>query len=174
MPSTKQRTIRRTLIPPPDAVEAIRAAGHSASPVEERFIVTTVRLRQDHWEFLKRAAVDHATQYGGRPDSSEVLREILDGLIIESLDSAQVESPSALTPKKRDAFVAESLALPEGAPMDASELKRIREALGLSQGALARRLDVDVMTISRKERGVGRIKASMAFKVRALAKGMGR
>lgn len=39
-------------------------------------------------------------------------------------------------------------------PMTPEELKRRRESLGLTQSLLARELDVDVITVSRWERGV--------------------
>ena len=45
-----------------------------------RYMVTTIRLRPEHLEALRVAAIKRATTRGaGKADASEVLREILDG-----------------------------------------------------------------------------------------------
>ena len=56
--------------------------------------------------------------------------------------------------------------------MTAADLKRERERLGLSQSELARRFGVDVMTVSRWERGERQITApgAVALALRALAR----
>ncbi len=52
--------------------------------------------------------------------------------------------------------------------MRPEDLKRRREALGLSQERLARELDVAVMTVSRWERGVNPIPHYIALALEAL------
>ena len=63
------------------AVEKI--VGDGGSPQEvlaPRYMVTTVRIRAEHWKALRDAANQRsALRGGGKPDASEVLRSILDG-----------------------------------------------------------------------------------------------
>jgi len=53
--------------------------------------------------------------------------------------------------------------------MTARQLAKARERLGLSQAALAERLDVHEMTVSRWERGALAIPTMAALAVRCLA-----
>jgi len=47
-------------------------------PMAQTFEVTTVRLRTDQWEWLKRRAFDRALHGKTKPDASAVMRELVD------------------------------------------------------------------------------------------------
>lgn len=50
----------------------------------QRFMVTTVRLRPEHWTELRQAAVElSAERGGGKADASAVLRGILDEWMVD-------------------------------------------------------------------------------------------
>ena len=51
--------------------------------------------------------------------------------------------------------------------MNGQELKRIRQAAGLSQERLAYRLNISAMTVSRWERGKHRISQPVAMAIQA-------
>lgn len=51
--------------------------------------------------------------------------------------------------------------------MNGQELKRIRQAAGLSQERLAYRLNISVMTVSRWERGKHRISQPVAMAIQS-------
>ena len=57
------------------------AAPVAPAPVDvlaQRWVVTTIRIEQKHWQALRMAAVERATARGtGKADASEVLREVL-------------------------------------------------------------------------------------------------
>ena len=62
---------------PPVAAAAVEPA--------PRYMVTTIRLRPEHLEALRVAAIKRATTRGaGKADASEVLREVLDRWMAES------------------------------------------------------------------------------------------
>lgn len=68
----------RSKQPPKRPKPRDRAPVEATSP----WVVTTIRLKAEHWRALRLAALDRATSRGsGKPDASEVLREILDGWI---------------------------------------------------------------------------------------------
>jgi DNA-binding transcriptional regulator YiaG len=158
-----KRTSRRTLYPPP------HLKGHP--PVTEEYVITSVRLTRDMWSFLRRAAEDMAAARGGRPDSSEVLREILQVQMMESLEQAHTVSDRAMKPEVRHDALAGALGIEDARPMSPEEFRKIRLGLRLTQEEMAARLRKDEMTVSRWERGVSRIKPTVALQSRALAKG---
>lgn len=50
-----------------------------AAEASPRWMVTTIRIRAEHWQALRLAALERATSRGaGKADASEVLREVLD------------------------------------------------------------------------------------------------
>jgi len=53
-------------------------AYESAPPPRAEFAVTTVRLRADQWKTLRELALKRAVAMGGKPDASQILREIID------------------------------------------------------------------------------------------------
>ena len=53
--------------------------------------------------------------------------------------------------------------------MTGAEVRRLRRRLKLTQSALAKRIGVDVMTVSRWERGVTRVTPPVATLLRLLA-----
>lgn len=58
---------------------AKRKAGSPEPAAAPRYIVTTVRLTPAQWHALRTAALERsAARGGGKPDASEVLREVLD------------------------------------------------------------------------------------------------
>jgi hypothetical protein len=52
-----------------------------APPPRAEFAVTTVRLRADQWHTLRELALKRAVAMGGKPDASQILREIIDDWI---------------------------------------------------------------------------------------------
>ncbi len=49
------------------------------SRAREPFAVTTFRITSDQWRWLRQMALERASDRGfGKPDASEVLRELLD------------------------------------------------------------------------------------------------
>lgn len=57
-----------------------RAKGTKADDSGDSIVTTTIRITRRQWAALHRAAMGLATERGsGRPDASEVLRDVLDG-----------------------------------------------------------------------------------------------
>jgi hypothetical protein len=58
-------------------------ADKAYEPAEPRveFAVTTVRFRADQWRTLRELALKRAVAVGGKPDASQILREIVDDWI---------------------------------------------------------------------------------------------
>jgi len=47
-----------------------------------QYMVTTVRITEDHWEWLRDRAHERAKlRHGGRADASEIVRELIDEAI---------------------------------------------------------------------------------------------
>ncbi len=62
----------------PEKAKAARPAARPSSSKEAEYAVTTVRLTRDQWATLRRAAMERSLERGGKPDSSEILRDVLD------------------------------------------------------------------------------------------------
>ena len=76
MPSLRPGTFVRDATKP-DRIE-FGELGWPKPKVEE-LAVTTVRLRPDQWQWLKKAAFERALQGRSKPDASAIMRELVDG-----------------------------------------------------------------------------------------------
>lgn len=63
---------------PPRPALAGEASADYAPSSRSEFAVTTVRLRADQWTALREVALRRASAMGGKPDASQLLREIVD------------------------------------------------------------------------------------------------
>jgi len=72
----------KTIFPSRTGRQALADVAHpQAVPHAPRgaFDVTTVRLRRDQVAWLRGEAAQRANTNGGKPDASEVIRELIDG-----------------------------------------------------------------------------------------------
>ena len=61
------------------AIETPTPRKRGPKPKAEELAVTTVRLRPDQWQWLKKAAFERALQGRSKPDASAIMRELVDG-----------------------------------------------------------------------------------------------
>ena len=123
-------------------------------------------------EFLEQAGRD---LYPDRVLSvEEVILDLIQSAIIESGEGGEVVDAETGQPVKfpseasRDRASLESVGLRMLTDMSAPEIKARRKELGLTQGQLSERLKVDVMTVSRWERGITKIRPREAFRIRTM------
>ena len=100
--------------------------------------------------FLRKIARDDGKPVGA------VVAEIVHGQMLASFEDAELREAETgrrpdLTGEARDRLVPSGIASEKA--LTADEVKRMRSELGLSQRNLANKLGVDVMTVSRWERG---------------------
>jgi DNA-binding transcriptional regulator YiaG len=131
---------------------------------------TSLTLRRDQWERLRREAEVTSLARGGKPDASAALRRVLD-MAWEKLPALTVQdaNPSEMARIAAEGMLFNDLTMEldriskrdlearkkelGALPVTGEDLKRFRkEKLGMSQAALARRLRVDTGTVSRWER----------------------
>jgi DNA-binding transcriptional regulator YiaG len=158
---TKRR--RYSLTPP---------TGGPPVEIEEDQTRVTLWLPNDMVRWLRKAAKDLPTN--GRAEISDVVRTLIQNAIMDDFEKAEMVDAETgakvkMTEPERDRHVLRSIGLERVGSMSADELKGIRAALKLTQGELAEGLKVDVMTVSRWERGVVGIQPRQAFRIRRLA-----
>lgn len=104
----------------------------------------------------------------------EVILDLIHSAIIDSFEKSQSISETTgravtfQTTTERDRAALESLGIDRAGGMSAAEIVAHRKALGLTQRELAARLKVDVITVSRWERGRTSIRPREAFNLRMM------
>lgn len=147
----------------------LRAMGTKRQPAAK---TVTVPLDAVALEFLETAGRD---LYPDRVLSAEeVILDLIQSAIIESGEGGEVVDAETGQPVKfpseaaRDRASLEAVGLRMLTDMSAPEIKARRKELGLTQGQMAERLKVDVMTVSRWERGITKIRPREAFRIRTM------
>jgi DNA-binding transcriptional regulator YiaG len=138
-----------------------------AGPPQVNTEELTIRLPRLMVAFLKKSARDAGESV------SDVVHDLVHDAMIHSFERAELvdretDQPSDSSEAHRDRTVLARLGLAKMGAMSAAELLEARRHLGLTQAALADALKVDVMSVSRWERGVVGIRPRHAFRVRAL------